>query len=310
MSVDRRKSRLGRGLDSLLSVGTTGLAEEGLHLDALDRMPESHADDVPRGTPLELPLAQIVANPRQPRRTFDDTTLAELAESIRANGVIQPIVVRSVGIDRYELIAGERRLRAARIAGLSAIPAILKSVDDLTQAQLALVENIQREDLNPIDRALGYQTLLSELGLTQAELASRLGEERTGITNHLRLLDLAGPVRDMVRSGQLSLGHAKVLAGLNDADEQLRLAQIVAGQGLSVRNLERLLSEAPKARPEKTAPSPHIKELETTMTRSLGMRVQVRSGTNKTRGRVVIHYANLDQFDALCSKLGVALDVE
>jgi ParB family chromosome partitioning protein len=304
MSIDRRKSRLGRGLDSLLSVS---VAEEPMQLDALDRMP-AQTDDVPRGTPLDLPLDQIVPNPRQPRRDFDETTLAELAESIRVNGIIQPIVVRPVGPHRYELIAGERRFRASRLAGLTTIPALLKSVDDLTQAQLALVENIQREDLNPVDRALGYQTLLTELGLTQAELAARLGEERTGITNHLRLLDLATPVRDLVRSGQLSLGHAKVLAGLSDADEQLRLAQIVAGQGLSVRNLERLLSEAPKNRPEKPKPSPHIKELETTMTRSLGMRVQVRSGTNKTRGRVVIHYGNLDQFDALCSKLGVTID--
>jgi ParB family chromosome partitioning protein len=212
--------------------------------------------------------------------------------------------------DGYQLVAGERRWRAARLAGLTALPAIVREIDGFAQAQMALVENIQREDLNPIDRALGYRTLIQQLGLTQAELAGRLGEDRSSIANFIRLLDLAEPVKAMVRDGRLSVGHAKLIAGVSDVLEQERLANLVVSQELSVRNLERAMQEAApvagaKPPPPAAAPSAHLQDLEKSIARQLGMRVQVRSASKKGKGRLVIHYASLDQFDQLMSRLGV-----
>jgi ParB family chromosome partitioning protein len=232
---------------------------------------------------------------------------------MKSNGVIQPVVVRQVGDSAtggppatYQLIAGERRYRAAKLAGLDTIPAIVRHhVDSFTQAQMALVENIQREDLNPLDRAQGYRTLLDQLGLTQAELATRLGEDRSSIANFLRLLELAPPVQALVRDGRLSTGHAKLLAGVGDRAEQERLANLVVTQDLSVRNLERLLAGAAPVPAPKAAPvSAHVLDLEKNLARQLGMRVQVCSG-KKGQGRVVIHYASLDQFDELLGRLGI-----
>ena len=167
--------------------------------------------------------------------------MAELAASLKHNGIIQPIVVRQVG-QTFELIAGERRWRAAKLANLKAIPAIVREVDTYTQAQMALVENIQRETLNPMDRARAYQVLMTQLGTTQAELAVRLGEDRSSIANHLRLLELGDAVRQYVTVGQLSLGHAKLLASIADTQLQEQLAKRVVNQELSVRNLEKLIA--------------------------------------------------------------------
>jgi ParB family chromosome partitioning protein len=206
----------------------------------------------------------------------------------------------------FELIAGERRLRAAKTAGLKEVPAIIRDVDGFTQAQMALIENIQREDLNPMERAEGYRVLMNQLGLTQIELAGRMGEDRSSIANYLRLLDLAEGVRTLIRDGRLSVGHAKLLAGVAEVAEQQRLADIVVSQGLSVRNLERLLKTAalPHA-VRKSASSPaHIQDLEKTIARQLGMRVEVRSAS-KGKGRLILHYATLDQFDDLLQRLGV-----
>jgi ParB family chromosome partitioning protein len=208
---------------------------------------------------------------------------------------------------RFQLIAGERRLRAAKLAGLSTIPAIIRDIDAFSQAQLALVENIHREDLNVMDRAAAYRALMDQLGLTQAELAQRLGEDRSSIANYLRLLDLAEPVRQLVRQGKLSLGHAKVLAGVSDILEQERLASTVVSQELSVRNLERMVQNPAAPPPPRVASesSAHIQELEKSFSRQLGMRVQIRTVAKKGKGRLVIHYASLDQFDQLQSRLGI-----
>jgi ParB family chromosome partitioning protein len=174
---------------------------------------------------------------------------------------------------------------------------------------MALVENIQRENLNPIDRAQAYRTLMNQLGLTQAELAGRMGEDRSSIANHLRLLDLAEPVQAMIGDGRLTLGHAKVLAGVPDVLEQERLANLVVSQGLSVRNLERLLQDGAKAPAEVPAApkssAAHLLDLEKSLSGQLGMRVQVRSAAKKGKGRLVIHYGSLDQFDELLNRLGV-----
>jgi ParB family transcriptional regulator, chromosome partitioning protein len=236
---------------------------------------------------------------------MNDASIAELAASLKTTGLIQPIIVRQVS-DGYQLIAGERRWRAAKVAGLVTIPAIIRDVDAFTQAQMALIENIQREDLNPLDRAESYRALISQLGLTQAELAGRLGEERSSIANYLRLLELAPPVRETIRNGKLSLGHAKLLAGIADPAEQERLAKLVVDQDLSVRKLESLIQQAPAVSdtPPDKQPSAHIRDLEQSISRQIGMRAQVKSA-KKGKGKLVIHYASLDQFDELMNRLGV-----
>jgi ParB family chromosome partitioning protein len=264
---------------------------------------------VRNSAPEEIPLERIKPNPHQPRRSFNETTLRELAESIRHSGLIQPVVVRMVK-GGYELVAGERRWRAAALAGLATIPIILREADELLQAELALIENIQREDLNPIDRAQAYRTLMNKLHVTQAELATRLGEDRSSIANYLRLLDLGEPVRDQVRDGSLSMGHAKILAGIDDPAEQERLAKLVQVGQLSVRALEKLIQEAPTEKtPPKAKPmSAHLQELEQSIARQLGMRVQLRTGSQKGKGRLVIHYHSLDQFDDLVQRLGISTE--
>jgi ParB family chromosome partitioning protein len=262
---------------------------------------------LPNG-PIEISLATITPNPHQPRRHFDDGQLTRLAESLKSSGMIQPVVVKK-SKDGYQLIAGERRLRAAKIAGLTQIPAIFREVDAHAQAQLALVENIQREDLNPLERAAAYQSLLDEQRLTQAELAERLGEERSGIANYLRLLQLAKSVQQLLRDGKLSFGHAKLLAGLDDPLEQQRLADLVVSQELSVRNLERLIAQ-PGTKPPPRNPKlsdAYITDLEKNISQQLGMRVQVRR-RSKGKGSLTIHYGSLDQFDQLLSKLGLQLE--
>lgn len=311
MSKEQRvRPRLGRGLSSLMSVSDLPVEREVVPPSDAAQVQGGPGETIgPLGWSGEIPVDQVTPNPHQPRRTMNEASLAELAASLKATGLVQPIIVRRVE-SGYQLIAGERRWRAAKLAGLTTLPAIIRDVDALTQAQMALVENIQREDLNPIDRAHAYRALLTQLGLTQAELGVRLGEDRTVIANYLRLLDLSERVRDLLRDGKLSLGHAKLLAGVSDPVEQDRLAELVVGQELSVRNLERLLQDPHRAGVPKSGKprSAHLAELEKDVARQLGLRVQVR-GSGK-RGRLIIHYGNLEQFDELMSRLGVQLKDE
>jgi ParB family chromosome partitioning protein len=318
MSVAKGKSRLGRGLNSLMGYSPTGEEPQISGADPAEMTREVPTSDgvaplavaaaVPHGTPAALPVAKVIPNPRQPRRTFDDVSLAELAESIKANGLIQPIVVRAVG-DHYELIAGERRLRACRLAGLATVPAFIRAADELEQAQMALVENVQREDLNPVDRAAAYHTLIHELGLTQSDLSARIGEDRSVISNHLRLLDLPPDVQMHVRDGSVSLGHAKVLCGVADPAQQSRLANLVVNQSLSVRNLERILTSPPDAATPPPPPaSAHVRSVEVALSKQLGLRVQLRTGASSSKGKVVIHYKTLDEFDALMTRMGTTLE--
>jgi len=334
-----QKSRLGRGLSSLISVSSAPVEVEipalpGPAVKPLDlgvasaaaavaapaagappKVENKATDAAPAqlGTPIELPIESIQPNPHQPRKYIDEAKVAELAASLKSTGVIQPIVVRKQG-GHYELIAGERRWRAAKFAGMTTVPAIVREVSSFEQAQMALVENIQREDLNPLDRAQSYRALIDQLGLTQAELANRLGEDRSSIANYLRLLDLSDPVRQMLRDEQLTLGHAKLLAGIDDTVEQERLANLVRSQDLSVRNLERLIAAGPmESTPSDKSPtspgtattSAHIQDLERSLARQLGMRVQLKTSAKKGHGKLIVHYASLDQFDGLLAKLGV-----
>jgi ParB family chromosome partitioning protein len=317
----KSRSRLGRGLSSLISISTPDEAPAQLPAvptadvaSAASAGPSDAGQPLPPGIHvLDVPLESIVANPHQPRRQFNEASLNELAASLKSTGMIQPIIVRPTGPDSYQLIAGERRWRAARLAELPTIPAILRDVDSATQAQMALIENIQREDLNPLDRAAAYKTLLTHLGLTQAELAGRMGEDRTTISHFLRLLDLPEDVQQMVRDGKLGHGHAKLLGSINDPAEQQRLADLVVAQHLSVRNLERLLSAPPAPAPAKreaisSGSAAHLQELERSLSRQLNLRVQVRAAAKKGQGRLVVHYSSLDQFDELMTRLGVQME--
>jgi ParB family transcriptional regulator, chromosome partitioning protein len=310
--VDKGRSRLGRGLNSLISISsgeeTAADSTPSTHQSPPTVSASSETSPVVAPGPIEISLASISPNPHQPRRHFDDSQLSGLAESLKSSGLIQPIVVKK-SKDGYQLIAGERRLRAARIAGFAKIPAIFREVDENAQAQLALVENIQREDLNPLDRAAAYQSLIDHQHLTQAELAQRLGEDRSGIANYLRLLSLTKSVQDLLRNNKITFGHAKLLASVDDPLEQERLANLVATQELSVRNLERTIAEPttpPTVRNPKLSDA-YITDLEKNISRQLGMRVQVRRG-GKGKGRLTIHYASLDQFDQLLAKMGLQLE--
>lgn len=311
------KSRLGRGLSSLMSISTP--ADPPAQFPAIPEIPPSARAESPTTpeTPgvrvAQIDLDAIVPNPHQPRRQFNEVSLNELAASLRSTGMIQPIIVRPAGDGTYQLIAGERRWRAARLAELPTVPAIVRDVDATTQAQMALIENIQREDLNPLDRAVAYKTLLTHLGLTQAELAGRMGEDRTSIAHFLRLLDLPEPVQTFVGDGRLSMAHAKLLSGIDTPAEQQRLADLAVSQNLSVRNLERLTQGTPPILPPRPAPpsvtsSAHIQDLERTLSRELRMRVQLRPGKKKGVGRLVFHFGTLDQFDDLMSRLGVTTE--
>ena len=302
----KNKSRLGRGLSSLLNVSDTPVSPEPGPPTTPAASPPAASDVVPTdGELFHVELSQLTANPHQPRRTFDDDALKGLADSLKNAGLIQPIVVRRVE-SGYELVAGERRWRAAQMAGLTRLPALLRRVDATEQAQLALIENIHRADLNPMERAMAYRNLLELLGHTQEELALRLGEDRSTIANHLRLLDLCEPVRQRVATGTLSLGHAKLLAGVHDLLQQQQLAERVVTQQLSVRNLEQLLRSTRGARiTPAPSPSAHIADLEQRLSRDLQMRVQVRQAGKKGQGRLVLHYGSLDQFDDLLARLGL-----
>jgi ParB family transcriptional regulator, chromosome partitioning protein len=316
----KAKPRLGRGLSSLISV--SDIADDvGAEGDAPPRPAASDggpsnpalADLLPRGPiVIELPVEQIRPNPHQPRRQFNEASIAELAASLKSTGLVQPIIVRRADDGGYELIAGERRLRAAKQAKLETLPALVKEVDGFSQAQMALVENIQREDLNAIDRANAYHILMTQLGLTVSELAGRLGEERSSISNYLRLLDLSEPVRELVRSGELSMGHGKLLAGIPDPQEQLKKAKVVISQGLSVRNLERIISSGSVAKASekgsKGKGSAHIAALEKTLSHQLGTRVQIKASSQTGKGKLILHYTSLDQFDNMMGRLGVVIE--
>lgn len=310
------RSRLGRGLSSLMQVNNPSSAPgaPGATSGASPTSPDPAAQAA-SGPLMDVDPALVDPNPHQPRKNIPPAALAELAASLKSNGVIQPLIVIRKADGRFELIAGERRLRAARIAKLTTIPVVIREVDVYEQAQMALVENIQREDLNPIDRAQAYQALQKQLGLSHGELAGRLGEDRSTIANYTRLLDLCEPVRATVRDGALPLGHAKVLAGVSDEAEQVRLADLVIKQNLSVRNLERLVKgeeeSAPRTnqKPQDEADSRvrHLNDLAQTVGRQIGMRCSL-TPTGKSGGKLTLHFKSLDQFDSLMTRLDIDLE--
>lgn len=291
---------LGRGLDALIRARPT---------------PEKSAPTEPAEEVLHVPVARIRPAPWQPRRRFDAAALAELVESVRARGVLQPLWVRPVA-DGYELIAGERRLRAAVEAGLVEVPVRVMAVDDRGAMELALIENLQREDLDPLEEAEGYRQLVEQHGLTQDEIAQRVGRARATIANALRLLTLPTPVRELIEKRELSAGHAKALLGLTIAEEQIALARRAAREGLSVREVERLVARA--SRPKRArrpaasdVPEAVLRDLTERLQRKLGVAVRLKPSRaladgRRVRGEITIEFYSADDLDRLMVLLGVS----
>ena len=272
---------LGRGLDALLGGG------ESARKDAM----------------ATLPVGAIRPGKYQPRTRMDEQALKELAASIRAQGLMQPLLVRPVGRDQYELIAGERRWRAAQIAGLAEVPVLVRDVPDNAALAMALIENIQREDLNPIEEAAGLQRLVEEFRMTHEQAADAVGRSRSATTNLLRLLKLAGPVQAMLMQGTLEMGHARALLALEGA-RQVEAANRIAARGLSVRASEALatrLQRGPAAR-RKHRTDRDLARLEEDVSQRLGTTVQIRPG-RKGRGTILVSYSGLDHLDQLLRKL-------
>jgi ParB family chromosome partitioning protein len=261
---------------------------------------------------LEIPVQGVSPNPKQPRTHFDEETIDSLAASIREVGILQPIVVRRVA-GRYELIAGERRLRAARKAGLATIPAVVRDSDDTDTLREAIIENIHREDLGPIELAEAFRALLDDLGLKQETLAERLGVSRSHIANTLRLLQLSPDVQQLLVDGKIQAGHARTLLGLPDPEAQAALALRAAAEGLSVREVEdlvRLFVDGPPPKPERPASKaagdaaardPGMAEIEEILSEQLATRVQIE--LNKKRGRVVIEFGSADDLERIVSEI-------
>ena len=292
MNEDPARRRLGRGLAALIGEMDQPIAAES-----------APAPSVPADR--RVPIEHITRNPRNPRRTFDEAELQDLANSVRQHGIVQPVVVRTVNSDRFEIIAGGRRWRAAQLAGFSDIPVIVRDVDDRTALEIAIVENVQRSDLNPLEEAMGYELLIADHGYTQNDLGEIIGKSRSHVANSLRLLKLPEPVRDMLSSGTLSAGQARALIPTSDPTT---LARAIIAKGLSVRDTEKLAQNdiraqndptfGAKPRPEKDADTV---ALERSLTDSLGLEVSVNH--RASGGHLKISYKTLEQLEDICRLL-------
>lgn len=275
--MPRKTHGLGRGLDSLFA----GTEDWGTSIQ-------------------EIPVGELDPNPDQPRRTFSAESISQLADSIREQGVLQPLLVAPSSGGRYMIIAGERRFRAGREAGLETLPCIVKDIDVIRQREIALIENLQREDLNPIEAAKGIRALMDQCGYTQDKVSTRLGKSRPAVANMLRLLSLPDEVAEMVRDGLLSQGHARVLAGLKDPEEQLRLARKAVDEGLNVRQMEQLVKASGSKPKKKPSPKRMPAELE-----ELQEKIRVRTGMKSTltgsiaKGRIVLQYSSREELEHL-----------
>jgi ParB family transcriptional regulator, chromosome partitioning protein len=281
---------LGRGLGALLSAEDTNESAETQEVDP----------------------ARIEPCPVQPRTRFDEASLKELADSIKANGVVQPLLVRRVG-ERFELVAGERRLRAAKLAGLAKVPVLIRDIPDEKLLEIALVENIQRESLNPIEEAQSYKKLIESVGLTQETLASRVGRDRSYITNYLRLLRLPDTVQTLVQDGRLSAGHARALLGFREPNGQADLARKIVKQGLSVRQTEELIRRAASEDEKEPAPrraaiqsDPNVRALEVRLRRELGTQVRIIVKPGANQGVLQLDFYSLSDLDRLVERLSGA----
>lgn len=297
-ATDPKRRALGKGLESLLPSRPVPVA-----VPTLTAVAES------TGRPLDIPLDNIERNPYQTRSRFDEAQLTELAQSIAASGVVQPIVVRPLSEGKYQLITGERRWLASRRAGKSTIPAIVRQASDEQTLEMTIVENLQRADLNPMEQARAYQRLSHDFKMTQDQMAIRTGKERASVANFLRLLRLPQQVQHKVESGDLSFGHARTLLALDSPEAITAAAQKVMALNLSVRQTESYVQGLinPETKPKKDAKpvqpeDPNVREAEDRLRRKLGLKVQVED--KKGKGKVIIEYANLEDFDSILTALG------
>lgn len=276
-----KQKGLGRGLDALLS----GSADDAMAEESLQ----------------SIETSKLQPGKYQPRTNMDQVALTELAESIKAQGVMQPILVRPVDEGRYEIIAGERRWRAAQLAGLNEVPALIRKVADESALAMSLIENIQRENLNPLEEAMGIQRLIIEFGMTHQTAGEALGNSRSTISNLLRLLNLSAPVQELMMQGKIDMGHGRALLSLVPA-QQIKLANVIAQKQLSVRETERLVNQIEHPVPKKVQkPDRDLLRLQEDVSERLGAQVVIRPQKNG-QGNIVIHYASLDQLDDILSK--------
>jgi ParB family transcriptional regulator, chromosome partitioning protein len=288
---DKQRKVLGKGLSALLPARPAAAA----HATSQPASPEN---------PTSLPIAAIEPNPSQPRTIFQPDRLEELAASIRANGIIQPLIVRRVG-DAYQIVAGERRWRAAQLAGVADVPVVVQEVADTNLLQLALIENLQREDLNPIETAHAFDRLHREMMLSHEEIARRTGKDRTSIVNTLRLLKLPTEVQNLLIAQRISMGHARAILGLPSAEAQIEIAEKSAAQGMSVRQVEALVQQLTADRPKQgrsksslTQPDPNVKAASEQLERALGTRVRIVESSPQ-RGRIEIEYYSQAELDRI-----------
>jgi ParB family transcriptional regulator, chromosome partitioning protein len=313
--IKKKRRRLGKGLESLLSKTVEVAPPEAVIIEAPKEGPSEPSNTI-TSEPVDLldglvylSTDSIVPNARQPRQVFDDDALTALADSIKTAGLMQPIVVRSTSEPgKYELVAGERRWRAAQIAGMSKLPSIVKELDDKTSAEWALIENLQREDLNPIDRAEAFDRLVVDFNATQKEIASQLGIDRSSVANFLRLNDLEPSVKDAVRDGRLSMGHAKVILGIPDMSTSKAIARRCAREQWSVRELERQLKKqsgrrSTKVQAEQTALEMYMQNLADQLGNHLGTKTTISVGKKKGAGKLSIEFYSNDQFEGILDTL-------
>ena len=294
-----KKRGLGRGLDALLGAGTS--AE---HAGSQGPAAASNPADGVGSAFEELPVDLIQSGKYQPRREIEPESLRELADSIIAQGLMQPIVVRPISDQKYEIIAGERRWRATQLAGLDVIPVVIRDVSDQAAIAMALIENIQREDLNPIEEAASLQRLQREFELTQQEVATAVGKSRSTVANMLRLMTLQVDVRRLLEHGDLEMGHARALLGL-DGPDQSQAARTVVGKGLTVRQTEALVrnwSSSNTQTPQANVVDPNIRHLQDELSQRLGAPVNIQHSA-KGKGKLVLHYNSLDELDGILSHI-------
>lgn len=286
MTTPNKKRGLGRGLDAILQSPETDITSADI------------SGNYVAGAIAQIDIDKIETNPFQPRTDFDETALNELAESIKNQGVIQPVTVRKMGYDKYQLISGERRLRASKMAGLKTIPVFIRVADDEQMLEMALIENIHRENLNAIEVAISYQRLLEECKLTQDQLSEKVGKDRSTVANFLRLLKLPAEIQIVIRDGYITMGHAKALININDRSKQLIILKRIIDEDLSVRQVEMLAREQTPAKKQKDVLPESYKIQAETLSKALKMGVKV-SRNSKGKGSLIINFKNDEEFEKL-----------
>lgn len=303
--MSTKKSALGRGLSALLEKESETPAN-GTQVPAANEVIASVSRVVP-GSVTQIPLDKIEANPYQPRTEFDSSALKELAESIQSQGIIQPITVRHMGNDRYQIISGERRYKASRLAGLETIPAYVRTANDQGMLEMALVENIQRENLNALEIAFSYQRLIEECNLTQEKLGERVGKDRSTVTNYLRLLKLPHQIQAAIRDGRITMGHARAILGVDDIGMQLKIFNDIIENGLSVRSVEDLVRQQSggKTKKKEKAANPwaiEIRNLQDRLEHRYSTKVAIKHKNNGA-GQIQINYFSNDDLNRLMELL-------